>query len=721
MTASPVGTSSNSDTIIIIGPTGYKSERLIKVKDLSAFCIQIYVSIPFFPVTHKVTFQVANVPANSINSIGVWGVSVGGTSVSTNKTNSTSMNLADGNYTYNVAPPINYSSAPRSGNFVVKGNDITILLNFSKVSTNKKLGSWIINVGKNPVAELFDNSTCLLYVANYGSDSVSVIDGFVNLGNLTVGSEPDALSLDTYRDWVYAADYGSDGLSVINVSTVDATLSIGGAPTALAYDSGNHYTYAALKSGSSNYAVVDGLKVLTGGSSSPVKISNSTSIKIIDNPCTNGEYIIGNYTIVYYNYITYFAPTVTLTGPSSGRSLPGQELNLTSKINNGLGPFSETLEYINGTVIQSINNLMQGTTAFNAFIPATGTDSFKVVATDYGLASPYPFNSTILTIAVANAPTAKPVYALGNDNAGNAELFVINASTNLVTSKITFTNNVPAAMVISPDLSTLYVATDLGTNSILTSNTGKIRVINTTTSTVTKVISNIGKVPDSLAISPDGNYVYVGDNTTGRIAVVNTATGGKSNRWFTTKLPKYMVASPSYLYITTSDAKTKQSKIFVLNAGSNSVATTIQLGNSTVPSSLPPTIAITPSYASIYVGTSSPGRIYVVNTGTNKITKIINYTTGFPESIAVTPNGKYAYAANNGNTVSIINTTTNKITSTISVPNATSLDSITISFDGSYAYVGDEYNGKIFAINTATNNVIATISTGANTLLSLST
>jgi YVTN family beta-propeller protein len=53
-------------------------------------------------------------------------------------------------------------------------------------------------VGTNPIAVAVNPSTNQIYVANYGSGTVSVINGATNtvIATVTVGNEPDAVALN---------------------------------------------------------------------------------------------------------------------------------------------------------------------------------------------------------------------------------------------------------------------------------------------------------------------------------------------------------------------------------------------------------------------------------------------------------------------------------------------------------------------------------------------
>ena len=92
-------------------------------------------------------------------------------------------------------------------------------------------------------------------------------------------------------------------------------------------------------------------------------------------------------------------------------------------------------------------------------------------------------------------------------------------------------------------------------------------------------------------------------------------------------------------------------------------------------------------------------------------------TQNWPNGIAITPDGKYAYvtdtntATNQDGLVSVISTATNTVTATITVggnPN----HGVAITPDGKYVYVTND-DGAVAVISTATNTVTANITIGA--------
>jgi YVTN family beta-propeller protein len=91
----------------------------------------------------------------------------------------------------------------------------------------------VIRVGVKPVDITINEVTNKIYVANSGSDTVSVIDGINNnkIEEFPVGNFPYYISL-VERNYMYVANYGSDTVSVIDLlNNTKIDIFIEGSPT----------------------------------------------------------------------------------------------------------------------------------------------------------------------------------------------------------------------------------------------------------------------------------------------------------------------------------------------------------------------------------------------------------------------------------------------------------------------------------------------------------
>ena len=134
-----------------------------------------------------------------------------------------------------------------------------------------------VPVGKSPVNIAVDQDTNMIYVANKGDNMVSVINGKLwekhslgigvdslpmnHIKNVKVGTGPDGIAVDPYTNMIYVANYGDNTMSVIDGKTnsVVKTVTVGIQPKGVAVDSKSSRIYVTL-SGSRDVSVIDGTK-----------------------------------------------------------------------------------------------------------------------------------------------------------------------------------------------------------------------------------------------------------------------------------------------------------------------------------------------------------------------------------------------------------------------------------------------------------------------------
>ncbi len=96
-----------------------------------------------------------------------------------------------------------------------------------------------VPVGSSPEGSAYDAGTGQLFVANYLSDTVSVISGSTVVATIPVQDNPYGVAYDSGMHEIFVTNFGSDSVSVISDSTdtVVATISLGSpsSPTEIAY------------------------------------------------------------------------------------------------------------------------------------------------------------------------------------------------------------------------------------------------------------------------------------------------------------------------------------------------------------------------------------------------------------------------------------------------------------------------------------------------------
>ena len=156
------------------------------------------------------------------------------------------------------------SSGDKSGNISITNSRIAPVNNSSNITVIAN-----ISVGLGPTGVAYDSSNGYVYVTNYYSNNVSVINGATNtvIASIAVGSYPDAVAYDPSNGYIYVANYGpnSNSVSVINgaTNTVIATIPVGVWPVGVAYDSSNGYVYVT------NYGL-DYVSVINGATNTVI-------------------------------------------------------------------------------------------------------------------------------------------------------------------------------------------------------------------------------------------------------------------------------------------------------------------------------------------------------------------------------------------------------------------------------------------------------------------
>jgi YVTN family beta-propeller protein len=174
-------------------------------------------------------------------------------------------------------------------------------------------------------------------------------------------------------------------------------------------------------------------------------------------------------------------------------------------------------------------------------------------------------------------------------------------------------------------------------------------VIDTASSSVIDAVG-VGNAPFGVAVTPNGQAVYVtnnGDNTVSvidalHLTVIKTITVGSG--------PYGVVVTPNGAKVYVANRGTNT--VSVIDTASNSVVATVTVGAN------PYGVAVTPDGSTVYVANNGVNTVSTIATATDTLGPGV-FVFSSPIGVAVTPDGSKVYVANSGsNNVSVIDTAT---------------------------------------------------------------
>lgn len=252
-------------------------------------------------------------------------------------------------------------------------------------------------------------------------------------------------------------------------------------------------------------------------------------------------------------------------------------------------------------------------------------------------------------------------------NSNSTVVSIIDMATNTVTGTIDGFDG-PSGMVITPSGTHAYVNNYGGIE--LSGEGSTVRVVDLRKNAIVGPPIKVGRLPASLAISPDGAFVYSvnyidGNPGTGTISVIRTRTNTVVNTITGFSGPFYIAITPNgrYAYVTNFGSNNYVpigQTVSVVDLHCNAIVATIDVGIQ------PAGIAITPDGAFVYVTNYNAlyngnvlvpgqGTVNIIDTRTNKVIPPTIAVAQGADIVAISPNGKHAYVTNYfSNVVSVI-------------------------------------------------------------------
>ena len=218
-------------------------------------------------------------------------------------------------------------------------------------------------------------------------------------------------------------------------------------------------------------------------------------------------------------------------------------------------------------------------------------------------------------------------------------------------------------------------------------NSGSVAVIETAGNTVVTTVMGIPSA-DGIAFTRDGAYALVGSRWSSQIAVVDTATYNITRFIPTLDEARSVAAHP---YLDTAYATCANGTIQVIDTTDFSIVKAIPVGGE------PWDVAVSPDGRWVFTGDRWGGGLAVIAAGSNTVHTTI---TGLGDltGLEVAPDGSKVYASSLWNGVCVVDGVTFNLITTI--PGIGSTWEAAVTCDGSELYVGNTEN-QVPVIDTA--------------------
>jgi YVTN family beta-propeller protein len=570
-----------------------------------------------------------------------------------------------------------------------------------------------VEVGGNPVGELFDHATHTLYVANGNDATLSVINTTrCNAADtsgcrqtpptVSVGAGPLALALDRRTHTLYVSNYDNGNgntVAMVNITTCNgantsgcdqtpSTVTVGSGPQLLAIDHATDTVYVPNGSG-------DTVSMIDGATCNATNTSGCGNVGTVSAGAGAGTVAVDQRSNTAY-VANANAGTVSLinTATCNGAIRSGCPQALPT-VTVGPGPSAVVIDQPSNTVYVEVGPSGNGSLGAVAMINGASCNATDTTGCGQTPRSTPDGNGPIW---IDENPATRTVFAV---NQGDMDISVINAVTcNAIDSA--GCHQVPPALGIGgrssvtpglPDNGAGAVAIDPSTNTLYASSQSEdnVSVLNGASCNATysagctafAPTTTVGNGPQAAASDMAAHTLYIANQNDGTVSVIDAAScnaserGGCGHHWPTVKVAQF---PQSLAY------NSRTNTIYVANLADNTVsvidAATCNATNTSDCEQTPATIAVgSGPYAlavdqrsdTIYVANNNDGTVSVINgatcnatntTGCGQTPPTIAVGNG-PAGVAVDERTNTIYVASQGdNTVSVIDGTTCNATNT---------------------------------------------------------
>ena len=233
----------------------------------------------------------------------------------------------------------------------------------------------------------------------------------------------------------------------------------------------------------------------------------------------------------------------------------------------------------------------------------------------------------LVTSSTDANPDADPT---GRSHSGS--LLVIDTADRSVEQRISIPGSA-GAVAITPDGGRAYVASFVG---------GQVAVVDLVAARVaTSLPVRVGLGGEGVVVAPDGSRVYVAgsgpDYTSGRVHVIDARSNAVVATVDVGDERASLAVAPDgrFLYVASYERNT----VSIVDTASNTVASVVPIGQN------PKDVAVGPEGRFVYVANGSATTLSVIDTGAGNAVRTVTVGSG-PDGVAITPDGRRAYVTN---------------------------------------------------------------------------
>lgn len=237
----------------------------------------------------------------------------------------------------------------------------------------------------------------------------------------------------------------------------------------------------------------------------------------------------------------------------------------------------------------------------------------------------------------------------------------------------------------------------------LAQGSGSLAVLDTAQGYALVAQVPVGGSPSSVAVTPDGAFVYVANQGSDNVSVIDAATRTAVATIAVGNAPSAVVIAPDGARAYVSNFA--DGTVSVIDTASRSVI-------ASMPAATPFGLALSADGATLYVGHLNGGTVSRIATATLAPAGADIVVGARPAWLALSLDGAWLAVPNvDDDTVSLVSTATHAVVATIGVGDGPA--SAAFAPDGAVLYVANRSGGSVSKVDIASRSVVTTVPAGA--------